>query len=71
MDIFDGIILIGLGLVVAGVALWSVPAALVVAGVGLVLFGLIGARRKTLISSQRVGLVADNVGPTPTEVGRK
>lgn len=34
------LMLLGVGLVVAGVACWSVPAALVVAGVALVVAGL-------------------------------
>ena len=44
LDIFDIIVLIGLGLVVAGLSMWSVPAALVAAGIGLAGFGIAGAR---------------------------
>lgn len=53
MDIFDVLVLMGLGLVVAGVAMWSIPAALVVAGVGLAGFGLAGARRKAMAVIKR------------------
>jgi len=49
MDIFDGIILLGFGLVVTGVCLlWSVPVGVLVAGIGLTIFGLAGARRKAI-----------------------
>jgi xanthosine utilization system XapX-like protein len=36
VDYWDGVALIGVGLVVSGVALVSVPAALVLSGVGLI-----------------------------------
>jgi len=35
----DAFLIVGFGLVVAGVALWSIPAALIVAGVVLFLSG--------------------------------
>ena len=35
------ILLVGLGLIVAGVALWSVPSAFVVAGLGVTGFALL------------------------------
>lgn len=43
--IFDAIQLIGLGLVVTGVAQWSGPAACVVAGLGLIYGTHVDARR--------------------------
>ena len=43
MDIYDGIVIIGFVLVVAGLSMWSVPAALVAAGIGLAAIGVLGA----------------------------
>jgi len=45
VSIHDWLTGLGLTLVVSGVALWSVPAALVVAGLSLAALGLIGAYR--------------------------
>lgn len=42
----DGLIVLGLAMVAAGVGLWSVPAALVVVGVSLFALGVAGAIRK-------------------------
>lgn len=35
------LMLIGLGLIVTGVALWSTPSAFIVAGVGVIAFGVL------------------------------
>jgi len=43
--VYDAVQLLGLGLMVYGVAHWSVPAAYVVAGAGLVLGAYQDARR--------------------------
>jgi hypothetical protein len=41
----DVLVLVGAGCIVSGVALWSLPAALIVAGVGFLALGLIGVVR--------------------------
>jgi len=45
VSVHDVLVLIGAGLVVAGAALWSIPLALVVAGVGFLALGLVGGLR--------------------------
>ncbi len=44
MDTYDWIALVGFGLVVGGVGMVSVPAALITGGVLLMAFGLFGAK---------------------------
>lgn len=41
-DLLDVLVFIGLALLTAGVAMWSVPAGLVVAGVVLLTLGVLG-----------------------------
>ena len=46
MDVFDGLALAGASAVLYGVSRWSVPAAWVLAGVGLLVLALLPAVRK-------------------------
>jgi len=55
---------VGFLLVVTGVAFWSIPAAMVVVGLGLLLFGLAGARSRVL--SRTAANAGDDDG-TPRE----
>lgn len=45
-DVCDGLVVVGLALIGYGLAQWSVPAAMVVLGLMLVIIGVTGAVRK-------------------------
>lgn len=51
--LWDGLVVVGFGVAVCGVGLWSVPAALVVGGSGVAAAGYLGARAQVWASSRR------------------
>lgn len=65
LDYRDGIGVIGCGLLIGGVALWSVPAALVLSGVGVLgLYFLLETRGATQSpAEQPIEVKSDKRGP--------
>jgi hypothetical protein len=48
-DLFDILVVVGLLLICAGIAMISIPWALIIGGIGLVVLGVIGSLRKATL----------------------